>query len=103
MNPFVSLPCRFVLLALLACSSAGAAEESRRVLDTTSHHLGFEGEREWRDLDGQTPEGRSLEIQFEARANPQPATLFIRQRDVKLRWPVLLNGRKLGTLDLMEY
>jgi hypothetical protein len=74
-----------------------------RILDSKSHHLGFEGEREWRDLDGQTPEGRSLQIQFEAQANAQPATLFIRQRDVKLRWPVLLNGRKLGMLELMEY
>lgn len=80
-----------------------AADEFRRVVDASHHHLGLEGEREWRDLDGLTPEGRSLAIEFEAKANPGPATLFIRQRDVKLRWPVLLNGRKLGTLDLMEY
>jgi len=80
-----------------------AAEETRRVLDNRHHHLGFEGKREWRDLDGTTPEGRSLQITFEAHVNAQPATLFIRQRDVKLKWAVLLNGRKLGPLDFMEY
>ncbi len=42
-------------------------------------------------------------MEFDGRANAQPATLLIRQRDVKLKWPVLLNGRKLGTLDLIEY
>jgi hypothetical protein len=77
--------------------------EPLRILDSHVHHLGLEGEREWRDLDGATPEARSLQISFEAHANAQPATLFIRQRDVKLKWTVLLNGRKLGALDLMEY
>lgn len=81
--------------------SAGA--EPLRILDKHTHHLGLEGEREWRDLDGTAPEARSLQISFEAHANAQPATLFIRQRDVKLKWTVLLNGRKLGNLDLMEY
>lgn len=74
-----------------------------QLLDGRSHHLGTEGEREWRDLDGTTPEGRSLQIQFAAHTNAETATLFIRQRDVKLKWPVLLNGHKLATLDLMEY
>jgi len=77
--------------------------EPRRVLDDRSHHLGLEGEREWRDLEGTVPEARSLQITFDAHANAQPSTLFIRQRDVKLKWTVLLNGRKLGALDLMEY
>ncbi len=92
-----------ISLSLVSAISAQPAESGVRVLDNKSHHLGFEGEREWRDLDGQAPEGRSLQIQFDAQANAQAATLFIRQRDVKLKWPVLLNGRKLGTLDLMEY
>lgn len=82
---------------------AFAAGPTARILDAHSHHLGFEGQREWKDLDGQEPEGRSLQMEFQGRANAQPSTLFIRQRDVKLKWPVLLNGRKLGTLDLIEY
>ncbi|MEP6668749.1 MAG: CehA/McbA family metallohydrolase [Chthoniobacter sp.] len=77
--------------------------EGPQVIDSHSHHLGFEGEREWRDLDGTQPEGRSLQIAFNAHANARAATIFIRQRDVKLKWPVLLNGRKLGNLDLIEY
>lgn len=87
----------------LTISSQLVHAEPRRVIDDRSHHLGLEGEREWGDLDGTTPEGRSLQITFDGHANPQPATLFIRQRDVKLKWTVLLNGRKLGALDLMEY
>lgn len=93
------------ILLLVGSLSFGhpADAEPLRILDNRSHHLGFEGEREWRDLDGAAPEGRSLQITFDAHANAQPATLFIHQRDVKLKWAVLLNGRKLGTLDLMEY
>src|SRR5688572_27483978 len=91
------------VLALLVLSVNLCAAEERRVLDNKTHHLGFEGEREWKDLDGQTPEGRSLQTTFEARANAEEATIFVRQRDVKLRWPVLLNGRKLGILELFEY
>ncbi|EDY22302.1 hypothetical protein CfE428DRAFT_0427 [Chthoniobacter flavus Ellin428] len=99
-----SLRSAFILLGTaLFLSGPLAAAETRRVLDSHSHHLGLEGEREWKDLDGTTPEGRSLQITFDAHANAQPATLFIRQRDVKLKWAVLLNGRKLGALDLMEY
>ncbi|MDR3402373.1 MAG: CehA/McbA family metallohydrolase [Chthoniobacter sp.] len=82
---------------------SAALAEGAQVIDSRTHHLGFEGEREWRDLDGTQPEGKSLTMTFNAHANPQPATLFIRQRDVKLKWPLLLNGRKMGTLDLMEY
>ncbi len=92
---------RCVCLFLLASTSVLLAAPV--TIDSRRHHLGFEGEREWKDLDALTPEGRSLTISFDARSNPQPGTFFIRQRDVKLRWPVLLNGRRLGLLDLMEY
>jgi hypothetical protein len=87
----------------LSFSPAFAADPVIRILDARRHHLGVEGEREWKDLDGQEPEGRSLQMEFEGRVNAQASTLFVRQRDVKLKWPVLLNGRKLGTLDLIEY
>jgi hypothetical protein len=73
-----------------------------RQLDPGTHHLGVAGEPEWQELDGMMPEARSLEIKFAAQANAQPATLLIRQRDVKLKWPILLNGRRLGWLELNE-
>lgn len=92
-----------ILGAGLTISGQLVHGEPRRVIDDRSHFLGLDGEREWSDFDGATPEGRSLQITFDAHVNPQPATLFIRQRDVKLKWTVLLNGRKLGALDLMEY
>ena len=98
----ISLTLGIVILGM-SLDAAPLRDPVVRILDARKHHLGFEGEREWADLDGQEPEGRSLQIEFEGRVNTQPATLFIRQRDVKLKWPVLLNGRKLGTLDLIEY
>ena len=86
---------------LVALSPWARAEDDKghwRVLDPASHLLGLAGQRERQDFEGKTPEGESLEIKFDARANAQPATLLIRQRDVKHKWPVALNGRVLGAL-----
>jgi hypothetical protein len=93
---------RVGLICVLATPCAFAAETDLQVLDAARHHLGVAGEPEWRELAGKVPEARSLEIKFKARPNPRPATLFIGQREVKLRWPVLLNGQRLGWLELRE-
>jgi hypothetical protein len=82
---------------------ATEADALPRVLDARSHHLGLpDSPAEWRELDGLPPEGPMLAVNFNAHPNPRPATLFIHQRDVKLVWRVLLNGRKLGQLNLSE-
>src|SRR5215470_14795817 len=73
-----------------------------RVLDSNRYHLGVAGKPEWLWFEGQTPFSNRLDIHFPAQTNDQEATLFIRQDDVKLDWIVQLNGRKLGTLFLME-
>ena len=74
-----------------------------QVLDRQTHHLGLpNAPSEWRDLDGCPVEGPMLSITFDAHPNSRAATLFIHQRDVKLVWPVLLNGRKIGLLNLSE-
>jgi hypothetical protein len=78
--------------------AAGAA----RTLDGGHHHLGIAGEPEWEEFEGKMPEGRFLGISFSAHANAAPATLLIRQRGVKLKWPILINGRRLGWLELNE-
>jgi hypothetical protein len=80
------------------------AEDCRAqiVIDAHRHHLGTAGRPEWREYAGSTPEGQSLELRFEGRANPAEAALLIRQRDVKLGWDVRLNNRRIGQLHPME-
>lgn len=72
------------------------------VLSAQRFFLGAPGVREWKDFDHETPDAASLSLTFSSHANTTAATLLIRQRDVKLRWTVLLNGRKLGLLELNE-
>ena len=67
------------------------------------HHLRSGSEAEWAEFEGKTPVGKRLDHRFNAEANKEETTLFIRQIDVKLDWNVELNGRKLGKLFLMEY
>jgi hypothetical protein len=77
-------------------------DQHRQPLELGSHHLGIVGEPEWQELEGKPPEGRSLEIKFDGHANAEAATLFIQQADVKLKWPILLNGRRIAWLELNE-
>jgi hypothetical protein len=89
----------FLLLLFLA--SAGTVP-AQVVLDAHRHHLGIAGRPEWDEFVGNEPEGRALKLTFEGRASAHEATLLIRQHDVKLDWPVRLNGRPLGRLVTME-
>lgn len=65
-------------------------------------HLGKAGQFEWVSFKDRAVDAERFERRFEAKANAQEHTLRIWQRDVKLTWPVLLNGRKLGTLVTAE-
>jgi hypothetical protein len=58
--------------------------------------------REWSYFEGRTPSGAELRLKFHSTANDREYTLFIRQDDVKQDWTVTLNGKKLGSLFLME-
>ncbi len=69
-------------------SNARPAVRGQVVIDAHRRHLGTAGRPEWQEFAGSEPEGRGLELRFEARANPAEATLLIRQRDVKLGWDV---------------
>jgi len=92
------------MCVVLACAASPAipAAGAARSLDSGPHHLGIAGEPEWVEFEGKPPEARFLSITFSAHANATPATLLIRQRGVKLKWPILLNGRRLGWLELNE-
>src|SRR2546430_1160891 len=76
--------------------------QSPRVIDDKLYYLGTPGDPEWQEFAGKTPHGRRLDLKFNAQANTNENTLFLRQRDVKLDWTVDLNGRKLGKLFLSE-
>ena len=65
-------------------------------------HLGKAGQFEWEVFKDRAVDAERLERRFEAKANAKEQTLRLWQRDVKLTWPVLLNGRKLGTLVTAE-
>jgi hypothetical protein len=65
-------------------------------------HLGTPGFPEWEHFAGKTPQGRQLDLRFQARANAGEATLFVRQDDVKYAWSVKLNGKTVGRLANME-
>lgn len=93
---------RFSCFGLLCAACLLAADQAdRRVLDATRYHLGIAGLPEWEEFAASTPHGPQLDLTFTAQANPREATLFIRQRNVKTTWNVLLNGRKLGTLETL--
>jgi hypothetical protein len=70
--------------------------ESRRL------QLGRDGQFEWDFHKDRKVDAGRLELHFQAHANAGECTLRIWQRDVKLAWPVLLNGRRLGSLTHAE-
>jgi hypothetical protein len=95
-------PKRWLVASALLLAAAACASGQTRILDANCYHLGVAGKPEWLSFEGQTPFSNRLDIHFAAQTNTDEATLFIRQEDVKLEWSVQLNGRKLGTLFLME-
>ncbi len=88
--------------ACLAGSAAAADSGSAQTIDKRLYHLGTPGEPEWQSFVGKTPYGRQLDIHFNAQANPDEATLRLRQDDVKLDWRVTINGHRVGYLFLIE-
>jgi hypothetical protein len=93
-------PIRLLLALCLLFTVASA--DAQLVLEARRHHLGIAGRPEWDEFAGDAPEGRALRLRFEGQANPREATLFLRQHNVKLDWPVRLNGRPIGRLLPME-
>lgn len=94
---------RFLILcgAFLMLWTSVAGAEQRLILNEPVH-LGIAGEPEWEIFAGRSPAGESLRLEFEADASPGEGTLFIHQSDVKQDWTVELNGRRIGSLFLME-
>lgn len=92
----------FMLVAIGAVVRGADEPAERRVFDARRYHLGIAGLPEWQEFENSTPHGRQLELEFNARANVRACTLFLRQRDVKTAWNVVLNGRKIGELETLS-
>ncbi len=93
-----------LLLFLISASPCGLeAADQVQVLDHNNrYHLGTAGVPEWDSFEGKTPHGPRLDLRFSAKANDREATIFLFQDDVKLDWRVELNGKRIGSLFLME-
>jgi hypothetical protein len=90
---------RFVFLIFILIAPACAAAQN---LDQRMHHLRSNGEAEWDEYKNVPVEGSRLDIQFKSEANTNEWTLFMRQRDVKVVWPVQLNGKTITNLFVSE-
>jgi hypothetical protein len=72
------------------------------ILESRTLHLGRPGQFEWDSYKDLPVDAESLELRFQAKANATEHTLILRQKNVKLNWPVLLNGKSLGKLTPAE-
>jgi hypothetical protein len=81
-----------------------AAERFRDsiTLEARTLHLGRAGQMEWDRYKDIPVDAESLVLRFETKANATEHTLILRQKNVKLNWPVLLNGKSLGKLTPAE-
>ncbi|MDB6073122.1 MAG: hypothetical protein JWO89_762, partial [Verrucomicrobiaceae bacterium] len=96
---------RLLLSCLLCLASSplnAASDHSSLTLTAKRLHLGKSGRWEWDSFKDKPVDGEKLELHFQAKPNSEEQTLSLWQRDVKLSWAVLLNGRKLGTLTTAE-
>ena len=95
--------CHLVLIFCLGIwSEITPGAETGRVLAAKSWRLGQVGQWEWEAYRDRPVDAGRFEIRFDGGKNAAEQTLRIWQRDVKLGWPVSLNGRKLGVLVTAE-
>jgi hypothetical protein len=90
-------------LALLAPTfQAEEGAPHAHALNRQTFHLRSGTTPEWDEFAAHAPDGTNLVLRFAGHTNDHEATLLIQQDNVKLDWGVELNGKKLGTLFLME-
>ncbi len=81
---------------------AAAPHDSALPLSDKTLHLGRPGQHEWEIYRDRPVDGEKLTLTFQSQTNATEHTLCLWQKDVKLTWPVLLNGRRLGALVTAE-
>lgn len=92
------LPLFFAALGSLAAS----AWAEQTVLESRRLHLGRKGAYEWEEFKERAVDAERLELHFTAKSNATEHTLRLWQSQVKQNWPILLNGKKLGSLTPAE-
>ena len=90
------------MMLLMAVLAGKAAAAPPVVLESDRLHLGQSGIWEWDSFKDRPVDAPRLELRFQGKANATTQTLRIWQRDVKLTWPVLLNGKPVGALVTAE-
>ena len=90
------------MMLLMAVLAGKAAAAPPVVLESDRLHLGQSGIWEWDSFKDRPVDAPRLELRFQGKANATTQTLRIWQRDVKLNWPVLLNGKPVGALVTAE-
>jgi hypothetical protein len=90
---------RICILFLLSLLGHTALAE---LLDARMHHLRSNGDAEWDEYKNVPSEGARLDLNFNSHKITNEWTLFMRQRDVKIVWPVQLNGKTITNLFLSE-
>lgn len=74
-----------------------AALADQTMLTSDMHHLRSGTTREWSDFP-ETSEGPKLTANFRVSADARPQTLGLRRVDIKEKWQIAINGRKLVDL-----
>ncbi|MBL9113491.1 MAG: PHP domain-containing protein [Verrucomicrobiaceae bacterium] len=87
------------LLLLLIFATAQGAE---LILQGNRLHLGRPGSYEWDEFKDRKVDGERLEVHFQSQPNVSEHILRIWQHQVKLNWPIKLNGKKVGNLTNAE-
>jgi hypothetical protein len=90
------------LLALCCVVPTVVRAAPWQTLDPAHYHLRSGTNAEWDEFAASVPHGKRLDIAFTARSNTTEHALFLWQDEVKQDWRVELNGRRVGSLFLME-
>ncbi len=72
-------------------------KQGGRVLDDRYHHLGDDLTKDWKEAD-EKPEGKRLDVKFDAQANTGEWTLFLEQRSIDNAWRAKINDVEFALL-----
>lgn len=93
---------RSYLTAIAITLAIGHIFAAETVIEARHLHLGKPGAFEWDEFKERAVDAERLELRFQGKVNTTEQALRVWQRDVKLNWPVLLNGKKIGSLITAE-
>jgi hypothetical protein len=90
-----------VFFGMVLCISAIPCYSQSLILDTAMHYLRNGGAKEWATFPTVVNE-KQLTLQFQSNGGDAPATLRLRQYDVKQNWRIFINDKDIGGLVVDE-